>query len=92
MDMLDGRSWQLLGGAGLSDDDARILKPLGPVIAVTLAVDCPSCGERVEYHPVGDDAGAFTCVEEWPVCALCDAVIDVPPLRLVPVASTYFAD
>jgi hypothetical protein len=75
----------------MSDDDARILKPLGPVIAVTLAVDCPSCGERVEYHPDEDDAGAFTCVEEWPVCALCDAVIDVPPLRLVPVASTYFA-
>jgi hypothetical protein len=69
----------------------RIVKPTGPVIALTLAVECPHCGSQVEYEPVEDDAGSFVCVEEWPVCEPCETVIDVPPLSLVPVASAYFS-
>ncbi|MCA1490131.1 hypothetical protein I6F11_04255 [Ensifer sp. NBAIM29] len=55
-----------------------------------LSVSCPWCDTAIEYEPAQDDAGAFYCMEEWPVCHDCKVLIDVPPVRISKVDGTYF--
>jgi hypothetical protein len=35
-------------------------------------VDCPTCGQGMNYSPEEDDAGSFVMdPSEWPVCSEC---------------------
>lgn len=71
--------------------DYTQMKPLSNPIPVALRVECPACGKPVEYEPAEDDAGAFHAEQDWPCCDDCEVLIDVPPVRVVPVDGVYFA-
>ena len=68
--------------------DYRIMHPKSGLRAVTLAAECPVCGEWIEFSPEETDAGEFAVPEEFPICEACDVVLDVPPVRIVPVERT----
>lgn len=70
-------------------DTPEIVTPQVLPRPVSLAIDCPRCGEPVAYEPAEDDAGAFYAQEDWPVCVSCDVLIDVPPCRLVRADGVY---
>lgn len=69
--------------------DFRTVAPEALPRPVRLGIDCPCCGQVVEYEPAEDDAGAFHAEQDWPVCEQCGILIDVPPVRIMQVNHTY---
>lgn len=62
--------------------DYRSVKPEDLPRPTRLVVDCPDCGQPIEYEPFQDDSGAFYPHEEWPVCHGCEVLIDVPGVAI----------
>lgn len=64
----------------------EIVKPTGPIGARVLSVECPWCGEEIEYAVADDDSATFGPEEDWPICEPCDVIVDVPRVRIEKVA------
>lgn len=55
-------------------------------------IACPVCGSLLEYEPEEDDAGAFTPVQDWPLCEACDVVVQPATVQIREVEEPYWQD